>query len=156
MNSDLFKIFGAYMLFIYQLIVLYAIINYIVLSIGLWFIFKKAGEESWKALIPFYNIYLLSKIAWNKDWKEWYIIIFFLPSIFYFFSFLLYYFTDYIVYLGNSLNSIFILFMLITSYKLSKSFGQSTAFAIGILLLPWIFIPILAFSKNKQYIGNTM
>lgn len=35
---------------------------------------------------------------------------------------------------------------------LSKSFGKSEGFTIGILLLPIIFLPILAFG-SAQYIG---
>ena len=35
---------------------------------GLWFVFKKAGEKPWKALIPIYNIVVWIKIC-GKDWK---------------------------------------------------------------------------------------
>ncbi len=45
---------------------------------GLWFVFKKAGEKPWKALIPIYNIVVWIKIC-GKDWK-WYIY-FLIPAI---------------------------------------------------------------------------
>ena len=45
---------------------------------GLWFVFKKAGEKPWKALIPVYNIVVWIKIC-GKDWK-WYVY-FLLPAI---------------------------------------------------------------------------
>ena len=45
---------------------------------GLWFVFKKAGEKPWKALIPVYNIVVWIKIC-GKDWK-WYVY-FLIPAI---------------------------------------------------------------------------
>ena len=39
---------------------------------------------------------------------------------------------------------------------LAKSFGKSEGFTIGLILLPIIFYPILAFDNSAQYIyGNT-
>jgi hypothetical protein len=35
---------------------------------------------------------------------------------------------------------------------LSKSFGQSEGFTIGLILLPFIFYPMLGFG-NYQYVG---
>ncbi|MDD7254633.1 ATP-binding cassette domain-containing protein [Bullifex porci] len=41
---------------------------FLILSIfGMWGIFRKCGEKSWKALIPFYRTYILSKCADKKD-----------------------------------------------------------------------------------------
>ena len=38
------------------------IIFYILVIIGQWKMFEKAGESGWKALIPIYNLYILYKI----------------------------------------------------------------------------------------------
>ncbi len=46
----------------------------IILIIALWKAFTKAGEAGWKAIIPFYNIYIMFKIAGYKNWF-WYTII---------------------------------------------------------------------------------
>ena len=41
---------------------------YVLLIIGMWKVFEKAGVAGWKSLIPFYNIFvLITKIA-NKPW----------------------------------------------------------------------------------------
>ena len=40
----------------------------------MWRIFTKAGEKGWKCLIPFYNIYIQCKIAWEGS-KFWVILI---------------------------------------------------------------------------------
>ncbi|MBR2709992.1 hypothetical protein IKE72_02850 [Candidatus Saccharibacteria bacterium] len=45
-----------------------AIIMFIITVIASWKIFKKAGEPGWKALIPFYNYYILYKIVGMKGW----------------------------------------------------------------------------------------
>lgn len=41
-----------------------ALLSSVVLSFGIrWFIFKKAGQKGWKALIPFYSDYINYRIA---------------------------------------------------------------------------------------------
>lgn len=35
-----------------------------------------------------------------------------------------------------------------------KSYGKDEGFTVGVLLMPVIFYPILAFSKSSQYIYN--
>jgi Na+/melibiose symporter-like transporter len=37
--------------------------------IAMWMMFKKAGEPGWAAIIPFYNMYILFKIATGKGTK---------------------------------------------------------------------------------------
>ena len=46
---------------------LMAVCLLILTVIGYWGIFCKAGEKGWKVLIPFYNEYLLFKIAWKPS-----------------------------------------------------------------------------------------
>ena len=48
------------------------------------------------------------------------------------------------------------IFPLICNVKLAKAFGKGTGFGIGIIFLPIIFYPILAFSKDSEYIGPQM
>lgn len=44
---------------------------------------------------------------------------------------------------------------IIYRFKISKAFGKSGGFAVGLVLLPLIFFPILAFG-NVEYIGPQM
>ena len=46
---------------------LMAVCLLILTVIGYWGVFCKAGEKGWKVLIPFYNEYLLFKIAWKPS-----------------------------------------------------------------------------------------
>lgn len=49
------------------IIFLMAVCLLILTVIGYWGVFCKAGEKGWKVLIPFYNEYLLFKIAWKPS-----------------------------------------------------------------------------------------
>ena len=86
-----------------------------------WIIFTKADEEGWKSLIPIYNVYILYKITWGNG------LIFLL---------LLVPFVNFIV-------------GIITINKLSKCFGHGLGFTLGLLFLPIIFLPLLAFGDSR-------
>lgn len=80
-------------------------------------IFRKAGRGWWEAIIPFYNLYILTIIT-GQPW--WFLIGFFVPFVNYVVGIYLY-------------------------YHLSKRFGFDIPFTIGLVLLPFIFLPVLAF-----------
>jgi hypothetical protein len=92
--------------------------------IPLWVIFQKAGVEPWKAIIPIYNTYVLIKIVGRPGW---WILLFLVPIV-------------------NIVISI------IVYNDLSKSFGKSGWFTVGLIFLNWIFLMILAFGK-ATYLG---
>ena len=45
---------------------------------GMWMVFDKAGEPGWGSLIPFYNLYLLCRIAGRPGW--WFLLAF-IPGV---------------------------------------------------------------------------
>ena len=92
--------------------------------ISMWKIFAKAGEAGWKALIPIYNMYVLFQITWGKG----------------------IYFLLMLIPLAN------FVILIITYVKLANAFGKSGAFAVGLVFLPAIFMPILAFG-SAEYQG---
>ena len=101
-------------------------------------LFKKAGEEWWKAIIPVYNSWIETKICGLK----WY-------------WFLIFYgFTMLISFQINSINYAIYMGLCLTSfnynYNLAKKFGKSNGFAVLTTLLPIIGLPILAFG-SAQY-----
>ena len=81
-------------------------------------IFSKAGQAAWKALIPFLNLFVFTKITGKPIW--WIIIYLILP-------------------LGYILSAL----------DLSKLFGKKIIFSIGLVFLPIIFYPMLAFGKAE-------
>ena len=93
--------------------------------IGLWKVFEKAGEEGWKVLIPFYNMYILFKITWGNGW----------------------------LFLLLLIPVVHVVIPIITLYKLAKSFGKGVGFFFGLWFLYPVFIMILGFGPD-QYRGG--
>lgn len=90
-----------------------------------WKIFTKAGQEGWKSIIPLYNLYIQLQIA-----KQ--------PTIW-----LLYFMIPFVnIYFGIK-----------HVHGLSKAFGKDVGFTVGLILLPIVFYPILAFGDAK-YVYN--
>jgi len=88
--------------------------------ISFWKIFTKAGKPGWASIIPIYNLIVLLEITRQPMWI----------IIFYFFPIL------------NLVAAI------IVSVELAKKFGYSPGFAAGLIILPIIFYPILAFGDS--------
>jgi hypothetical protein len=51
---------------------------YVILIVGAWKVFTKAGEAGWKSIIPFYNFYILSKVSGKPGW---YLILWLFPIL---------------------------------------------------------------------------
>lgn len=96
----------------------------IVVVVGLWKVFEKAGKPGWGAIIPIYNMVLLLEIVGKPIW---WLLLLFIPCV-------------------NIIVSL-IIFM-----ELAKCFGKGTGFGIGLWLLGFIFFPILGFGDAK-YLG---
>lgn len=92
----------------------------ILMLVSMWKIFKKAGKPGWASLVPIYNIYTMCQIA-DKQW--WYILLLCVP-----------------------IANIYAMFVIYDG--IAKKLGKTSAFAIGMMFLPMIFFPILAFSKD--------
>lgn len=89
-----------------------------------WRIFQKAGRSGWTSLIPIYSLYVLAKIVGKRGW---YLLWFLVP-------------------IANLVAAIKL------THYLSKSFGKDVGFTLGLLFLPIVFYPILAFGGAK-YLG---
>jgi hypothetical protein len=104
----------------------------VVLEIAaLWQVFTKAGQPGWAAIIPIYNLYILLKVI-GRPW--WWLLLFLLGVI---------PFVGWI--------AVFVIGIII-AIDLAKSFAKSTGFAVGLILLNFIFIPILGFGESR-YVG---
>src|SRR5712692_6896592 len=87
-----------------------------------WRVFTKAGKRGWAAIIPIYNTIVMLQVAGKP---VWWIFLFLIPLI------------NLIVYI-------------LMQAGVAKNFGKGTGFAIGLILLNFIFLPILAFG-DAQY-----
>lgn len=66
------------MLISIELATILAIIYFLASHVGLYLVFKKAGLEPWKALVPFYGTYLAIKLV-EKPW--WWVIVYYIPFV---------------------------------------------------------------------------
>ena len=120
------------------IVIALALIFYIIVSTSLYFIYGKVGIDKKKAIAPIYNIISFLKLV---SLPTWMIILIFIP---------------YINYIG-----IFAMSLLI-GWRVGKVFKQSLLFRIGLCLLPFIFLPILAkkdlvyhkYSESAKLIGK--
>ncbi len=109
------------------ILIVYLVIGlplYIFYSFCLSKVFTKAGVTSWWAWIPLLNTWGLVKVS-GRD-PVWFILMF-VPCI----------------------NYVAIFLVMI---DVAKAFGKDSGFGVGLALLSFIFIPILAFG-NAQYVG---
>ena len=131
-----------------------AIVNFVIggiiallLLVSEWRVLEKAGEKGWKTLIPFYNIYIshhvmgmahiwfiLEIIVWPiellleildpvPDWLE--------------------------IGFGIPTAIITIISMIVHANCMGKCFGKSRLYRLGLLLLPEVCLPMIAFGKSK-------
>ena len=94
----------------------------LVVIAGLWKVFVKAGKPGWASLVPIYNLIVLLEIVGRP---LWWIALFLCTGP-----------------IG----------WILVSLDLAKVFGKEIGFAIGLILLPVIFVPMLGFS-DARYVG---
>jgi hypothetical protein len=111
-------------LFMGAVIILFYLLIVAVMIAAQWKIFVKAGQEGWACLIPFYNLYILTKIIGKP---AWWIVLCLIPLV----------------------NIVFLVWM---TNLLSKSFGKTEGFTVGLIFLGIVFYPMLAFG-DAQYQG---
>jgi hypothetical protein len=98
----------------------------VVVIIGMWKVFEKAGQPGWGCIIPIFNLYCLVKIA-GKEW--WWLLLYIIPFV----------------------NIIIAVLVLV---GVSQNFGKGVAFAVGLIFLPFIFFPILGFGDATYVPGK--
>jgi hypothetical protein len=90
---------------------------------SLWKIFKKAGKDGWAAIVPVYNtLTILDIVGKPAIW----LLLMFIPVV-------------------NVVLGIWVVNLL------AKRFGKSDSYTIGLLLLPFIFYPLLGLSEQQMF-----
>ena len=100
------------------------IVLVVVVIAGFWKTFEKAGQPGWASIIPIYNVYIMCKIGGKPGW---WVLLMCIPFVNVIFS----------IWLDN---------------MISKSFGKDEGFTFGLVILPFIFYPILGFG-DATYLG---
>ena len=134
-------------LIILGIILFIGLIAYILKVIGLWKVFKKSGEEGWKAIIPIYSDYILCKITGVSPW--WVLIVVLVSGL----SGAISSESD-LASIVSFLSSIVSIYFAVLVYvSLARAFGKSTGFAVGLILLNPIFLLILGCGES-QFLGK--
>jgi len=113
--NDAAAAFAGVMLFVWLAVI-------ILILIGIWKVFTKAGKPGWASIVPIYNIIVLLEIAGKPTW---WILLYLIPFV-------------------N------IIIGIIVTVEVARQFGQGIGFALGLIFLPFIFYPILGFG-NARY-----
>lgn len=93
----------------------------ILIIAGVWKIFTKANKPGWASIVPIYNVIVLLEIVGRP---VWWVILFFIP------------FVNFVI-------------AMIVYLDLAKSFGKGSGYAVGLLLLPIVFMPMLGFGDAR-------
>ena len=132
--------------------------------IAWWRIFAKAGEKGWKAIIPFYNMYVMYKLFWKV---AIFIVMLVLSTLAVIGYIIVIYGIVAAFYSGSSgmfmagvlllvACAIVALVLQIIFYnKLAKAFGHGAGFTVGLIFLNVIFLLILAFGSSRYLGGGT-
>lgn len=106
--------------------ILFFSFSFVLLHLGLYKMFEKAGLPGWKALIPFYNAYYIIKLTGKPTY---WVALLFIPI----------------------LNAV-IIFLLATEWV--KAFGKD-GFWAGVLamMFPQIYFPVLGYDASTKYVG---
>lgn len=114
------------------LIGIFAILFFFVLAISVfmivcqWKLYSKAGKPGWACIVPIYNTIVLLEIVKKPIW---WIALLMIPIV------------NFIV-------------LILVFVELAKAYGKEGSFAIGLILLPVVFLPILAFGDSAYVYGD--
>ncbi|MBX7245636.1 MAG: hypothetical protein K1X53_09050 [Candidatus Sumerlaeaceae bacterium] len=108
--------------FIVLLVVMVSLIFLMIAS--LWIVFAKAGQPGWTSIVPILNLYIMLKIAGKPGW---WLILCIIPIV-----------------------NVIVNVVMIAG--LAENFGKGIGFTLGLLFLPMIFFPVLAFG-DAVYVG---
>jgi hypothetical protein len=107
------------------IIVLYLAVLLFLVIIPIWRIFVKAGKPGWGSVVPIYNIVLMCQVCGKPGWWT---VLCLIPCV-------------------N------LIIAIILCIALAKSFGKGAGFAVGLILLSPVFLPILGYGK-AAYAGQ--
>lgn len=89
----------------------------VLMIVSMWKIYEKLGLQGWMAIVPIYNVIVLGQLF---KWDTVKIILCFVP-------------------IAN------IYFGILLMKEIADRFGKSTGFLVGMILLSFVFLPMLAF-----------
>ncbi len=99
-----------------------------IVLVGKWKVFEKAGQPGWAAIVPIYNLVILFRISGQSGWWALSLLAGVVPI----------------------LGALFFLVVLIRMvHRISVRFGHGAGFTCGLILLSFVFWPILGFGSSR-------
>ena len=146
--DTILELLAAYFLIVIAITVI-GFLLWLFIKICQWIIFQKAKQAGWKSLIPIYDTFVMLRIIQRPQWWGYLIVGISIIQVV----------LSTMLDGGNSdstslqiMSSIATLVAFIFSVRithgLSRSFGHGVGFTLGLLFLPYIFYPILAFGSS--------
>ena len=111
-------------------------ITYIISSLFLSFIFKKAGEDMWKAWVPFYNTWVLFEIGGYQGWAGLAVTIG--SSV-----------LSSIPFIGWILAIALYVVSILVSLNIQKAFNKTTPFILLYIFVPIVWLAIIGFDSSQ-------
>ena len=124
--GDFFGIFAA-VIGMFIGVIIFALILVVLIYAAYWSIMKKAGKEGWDGIIPIHNEVCLLEICGIPKW--WWLLNL-VPGV------------------GT------LIFTIILAIYVARSFGKTGGYAVGLIFLPFVFYPMLAWG-SARYIGKS-
>lgn len=96
------------------------LLAWVLIVVGMWTVFNKAGQPGWAALIPIYNLYILFKVG---GWSGLSMLLLLIPVV-----------------------NVVVLFLV--TLAVARKFGKGLFFTLGLTFLPFFFYPILGLGSS--------
>lgn len=114
----------------------FMLIGYVVSSIFLSFMFKKANVDMWKAWVPFYNSWVMFELAGYKGWLAIAALVA-APLL------------AGIPFIGFVISVAVFILMIMVAVNLQRAYSKQPVFALLYVFLPIVWFGILAFDRSE-------
>ena len=146
MDPDLINAAAGSLVILYILAMaalVYVVARYLLRSIGLCTMYRKAGVAGWKAFIPVFNVYNNYKISWDGK-------LFFLYAALAVVSTILGLYTEGFMALVSSVVSIGVIYMVVKqNMNMAKCFGKGVGTGFALIFFPGITSLVLGLGKAE-------
>lgn len=123
----------------------YGVLGAVLFFASIWKVYKKMGQQGWVYLVPIYGTYVLNTKVQKRN-PAWVLI-----TVFEYIITIAYLFTGFYEILLNIMGVISGIYTIVLLHGISKGFKRSGWFTVGLILFPYIFFPVLGFSKDEFY-----
>jgi hypothetical protein len=128
------------------------------LLVSMWNIYVKMGVPGWKCLVPYYNMWvLIDRLGKPRSWFWVYLTVSMVYCVIYMrwmiaaqgLAPMSPITAAIVIPLMLASSCVMMVYGVLINHALSKAFGYDAGYTVGLILLPIIFFPILAFGDSR-------